>query len=357
MKFLLVDIGAGTMDVLYVDDQSPNHFKAVVQSPVRTLAEKIAATAGDLVVVGCEMGGGAVSGVLRQRARQDDVAVTAAAAATLHHDPATVAGWGVRVVDDREADDLVRDPRYSPIRLGDLEMDRLRTIVEGFGVPFAVDVMAVCAQDHGVPPRGVSHLDYRHNLFKARLDAEPFPHALLYGSDAVPATFNRLCAIARSAAGFPAAEAYVMDSGMAAILGASMEPRASDRRPVMVLDVATSHTVAAVLTGRELAGFFEYHTHDITPERLASLLPELADGNLTHQAILAEGGHGAYIRRRVGFEHIESIIATGPRRGLIHGMSLPILWGAPFGDNMMTGTTGLLEAVRRRKRLEPMSYI
>jgi hypothetical protein len=30
--------------------------------------------------------------------------------------------------------------------------------------------------------------------------------------------------------------------------------------------------------------------------------------------------------------------------------------GAPLGDNMMTGTVGLLEAIRRHKGLEPIEY-
>lgn len=33
-KFLMLDIGAGTMDVLYYDIDSGLHYKAVVKSPV-----------------------------------------------------------------------------------------------------------------------------------------------------------------------------------------------------------------------------------------------------------------------------------------------------------------------------------
>jgi hypothetical protein len=36
---------------------------------------------------------------------------------------------------------------------------------------------------------------------------------------------------------------------------------------------------------------------------------------------------------------------------------LKLVYGAPFGDNMMTGTVGLLEALRRRKGLAPILYI
>ena len=356
MKFLLVDIGAGTMDILCYDDASDFHFKAVVKSPVRTLAEQAERLQGNLLVTGCEMGGGRVSGVLRQRAQVADVAMTASAAATLHHDPERVRGWGIRLIVDEEADGLRHDDRYSSLILGDLQIQRLERIIDGFGIPFAFDVAGICAQDHGVPPPGVSHLDYRHHIFKERLDIEPFPHALLFKSDELPKTFSRLWAIAQTAGHLPADEIYVMDSGMAAILGASLDARAMDRDRILVLDMATSHTVGATLEDGKMAGFFEYHTHDVTLDRLESLLPDLADGRLDHETVLAEGGHGAYIRKAVGFDTIEAIIATGPKRGLVHGTKLPMVFGAPMGDNMMTGTVGLLEAIRRRKGLPPIAY-
>ncbi|RLB29237.1 MAG: pyruvate formate-lyase activating enzyme, partial [Deltaproteobacteria bacterium] len=78
---------------------------------------------------------------------------------------------------------------------------------------------------------------------------------------------------------------YVMDSGMAAVLGATLDPVAALKDRVLTLDVATSHTVGAVLEQGELCGFFEYHTRDITIERLETLLPQLAAGNLDHNHI------------------------------------------------------------------------
>jgi len=121
-------------------------------------------------------------------------------------------------------------------------------------------------------------------------------------------------------------------------------------------DILISGTVGAALQDGELCAFFEYHTKDIALARFETLVRELADGSLEHARILAEGGHGAYTRRALGFEQVEIILATGPKRSLIRGSSLPIALGAPLGDNMMTGTVGLLEAIRRRKGLEPMDY-
>jgi uncharacterized protein (DUF1786 family) len=356
-RFLLVDIGAGTMDVLWYDTESVWHYKAVAVSPVRSVAELAAGLPGELVVTGCEMGGGPVTEVLKRRAQSHSVIASASAAATLHHDLDKVRGWGITVVDDAEAEALSRRKSRSHLVLQDIDPERLRRMVAGFGAPFEFDAVAVCAQDHGVPPPGESHLDFRHRLYRRRLDLEPRPHALLFGAGEIPAALNRLRAIAHSTARLPAAEVFVMDSGMAAIAGASLDVHAPAEAPFIVLDVATSHTVCAALAGGEVAGIVEYHTADITREKLEALVADLAGGRLDHRQILEEGGHGAYTRKSVGPAALKTIIATGPKRALVHGSKLPMIFGAPFGDNMMTGCAGLLESLRRRKGLPTMVYL
>jgi uncharacterized protein (DUF1786 family) len=295
--------------------------------------------------------------VLRQRAETNEVVASISAAATLHHNLEQVRSWGITVIENAEAEKLRRRGRYAHLVLQDVEADRLERIVEGFGVPFEFDAVAICVQDHGVPPPGTSHLDFRHRIYKERLDARPHPHVLLFSASEVPLALNRLRSVAQSAGQLPTREVYVMDSGMAAIVGAALDPHAPADRPFVVLDVATSHTVCAAVAEGELAGVVEYHTKDITRERLEGLLEELVDGRLDHRRILAEGGHGAYIRKAVGPQALKTIIATGPKRRLVAGSRLPMIWGAPLGDNMMTGCLGLLESLRRRKGLEPVLYI
>jgi uncharacterized protein (DUF1786 family) len=356
-RFLMVDIGAGTMDVLVYDDLSQEHFKAVVKSPVRTIAEKATGLEGNLLVTGREMGGGPISSVLAERAKHAEVLMTASAAATIHHNPDRVRALGIRIIPESETETLARSDRYARLDLADVEVERLKELVEGFGVPFVFDAVGICAQDHGVPPEGQSHLNYRHTLFQGALDANPFPHALLYRDHEVPHTLNRLKSIAEGAKLLPAAEIYVMDSGMAAMSGACLDIRAKRRQNRLVLDIATSHTLGAALIRDEIAGFFEYHTRDITLARLEELLQDLADGKLEHDKILREGGHGAYIRKAFGFQAVEIIVATGPLRKLVEKTTLPMEYGAPLGDNMMTGTAGLLEAIRRRKGLAPLPVL
>jgi uncharacterized protein (DUF1786 family) len=355
--FLMIDIGAGTMDILCFDVRSGDHFKAVAPSPVRHVAEKAAATRGPLAVTGVEMGGGPITTVLQARAKQAKVVICESAAASLHHDADRVRAWGLEVIDDDGIEAFLTDPAYTPITLGDVEPARIERIITGLGFAMDFDVVALCAQDHGVAPKGVSHLDFRHNLYQQYLDQNPRPEKLLFTGDQVPAAFNRLRCMAASAKALNAREIYVMDSGMAAILGASEDMQADPAQPVAVLDIATSHTVGAIVEGNDVAGFFEYHTKDITLEKLESLLIDLAEGRISHARVLSEGGHGAYLRRVVGYDNLCAIIATGPKRRLVDGSRLPICWGAPWGDNMMTGTVGLLEAVRRKKGMAPIRYI
>lgn len=356
-RYLILDVGAGTLDVLYYDEESDLHYKAVVKSPVRWLAQKVADMPGDLLVTGREMGGGPLSSLLRERAKQADVTMSASAAATIHHNPERVGSFGINILPDAEAEDLKEESRYDAITIGDIDAERLKGIVDGFGVPFSFDIVGVCAQDHGVPPEGVSHLDYRHQLLREFLEKGAFPNSLLFADSQVPATLNRLSSIAQDARALPAEEIYVMDSGMAAILGASTDSLARQKDRILILDVATSHTVGAALRGNELWGFFEYHTADVTLDRLESLLRKLADGELEHRKVLEEGGHGAYIRDAFGFDALEAIIATGPKRRLLQSSQMPVRFGAPLGDNMMTGTVGVLEAIRRRKGLDPRTHI
>jgi uncharacterized protein (DUF1786 family) len=352
----MIDVGAGTMDVLWYDSDSGRSFKLVTSSPVRTVADRVRCGSGDLVVDGAEMGGGPVTDALRSRAREARVSITPEAARTLHHDPARVTAMGLAMVapDDARRLAAAGTPRLT---LADIDAAQIRQISTAMGVPFAFDAVAVCAQDHGTPPAGTSHLDHRHRMHAAALDPDPTPSALLYAADAVPATFNRLKTIAADAARLPTSQVFVMDSGLAAILGAGLDPLARRNRHLMVLDIATSHTVAATLVDGRIAAYVEYHTRDLTVQDLDRVLMDLAEGRLEHAAVLAAGGHGAYTRKRVGFNRLGLIVATGPKRALVRESPLPIMFGAPFGDNMMTGTTGLLEAVRRRLDLPPIAYL
>lgn len=344
------------MDVLCLVPGQRLHTKAVVASPVRSLACRIESLAADLLVLGGEMGGGPVTEALRRKARNSRVVISVSAAATLNHDLDKVRSWGLEVVPDQEAESLAAENKFACVTLADIDPLRIEALVHALDLDCAFEVVAVCAQDHGVAPPGVSHLDFRNRIFAGLLDKSPHPASLLFKPGNVPQQMNRLKTMARSCAALTQGEVFVMDSGMAAIAGAAMDPAARDCRTFMVMDVATSHTVVAVIHDGALAGFFEYHTRDISAAGIDRLARRLADGHLSHEQILSEGGHGAWIRQAPGFEKVRRIIVTGPRRYLLAGSGLDLVWGAPGGDNMMTGTVGLAEAVRRFKGLPGLAW-
>jgi len=117
-RFLLIDIGAGTMDVLCYDTETNLHVKAVSRSPVLYMAEKVGELSGDLIITGREMGGGAISKVLQARAQNGEVIMSTSAAATIHHDLDRVRSMGFKVVDDKEADEMSKDKRFTHLAIG-----------------------------------------------------------------------------------------------------------------------------------------------------------------------------------------------------------------------------------------------
>ena len=346
-RYLLIDVGAGTQDILWWDDEQELHYKAVVSSPVRRVAAKAASLpkGRPLLVTGREMGGGPITRVLKERAKESPVFITKSAAATLHHDEERVKAMGLEMVEDGTEP----GEEQLQLRLGDIDVKEIEKVVNAFGVDFEFDFVVLCAQDHGVPPPGISHLVYRQETFVKTLSENPFPQELLYRHDEIEPTWNRLNSMALDAKELPTKEVYVMDSGMAAILGATHDRSCVDRKYSVVLDVATSHTVGAIFHQQELLGLFEVHTKDLQVEQLDELIPALAKGELDNEAVLQQGGHGAWSRGTAPFEQIGPIIATGPQRRRVRNSKLAIHWGAPMGDNMMTGTTGLLSALRRRQ--------
>jgi uncharacterized protein (DUF1786 family) len=350
-RLLAIDIGAGTLDALFVDTRSGDQFKFVAKSPTRVLAEKILTCKSErILLTGRQMGGGPVTEALRMRARQCRVMMTRSAAETIHRRMERVESMGIVLVRREVAKEEAKRPTVSWFRTGDIVPENIRTILKSLGIHPVVDFLGICVQDHGTSREPVSSLDFRHTIFKEIIERVPKPTAFLFEAGEIPSYLRRMRAVAMDARQIPSGKVYLMDTGMAAILGASADPAAREEKAVIVLDVATSHTLGALLVGREIGGFFEYHTSAITPDLLRSLIVDLAEGRLSHAHIVAQGGHGAYVRRAVGFDRVGCILATGPKRRLLDKVKIDnIVLGAPFGDNMMTGTAGLLLAMAERE--------
>lgn len=349
---LTIDIGAGTTDILAFDPDRGEHYKAVAVSPIRKLSRALMTGRGDLLITGTVMGGGAVSKAVIERARMSTVFITEEAAQTINNDLDRVRCYGIRIVTEEAAAALRGRSDLNHIEFGDVSLVGFKLLLQELGVGWDFSYVAGAVQDHGVCPAGVTSLDFRHQVMRERLQANPWPEHFLFSYDEIPAYLTRMHGTAAVLAAVPADKLFMMDTGMAAIVGASLDPQVSSCKHYIVADIGNSHTLAAVITDGMVGGFFEYHTSAITPQRMEELMVKLGNGELDHREVVAEGGHGAYIRSVPGFNRIEKIVATGPRRQEIIGeLSYRVEEGAPLGDNMMTGTAGLLECIMRKEDL------
>jgi uncharacterized protein (DUF1786 family) len=140
----------------------------------------------------------------------------------------------------------------------------------------------------------------------------------------------------------------VMDTAPAAVLGATLDPRVSERQRVMIANVGNFHTLAFRLGPCGVEGLFEHHTGLLDQRRLERLFVALADGSLKHADVYDSHGHGALVYDSKPLQLFErddfSVVVTGPRRRLMKGSSIRTYFAAPFGDMMLAGCFGLLAA-------------
>jgi uncharacterized protein (DUF1786 family) len=125
----------------------------------------------------------------------------------------------------------------------------------------------------------------------------------------------------------------------------------SDDRPALIINFGNGHTVAALLAEDRIAGIFEHHTSELSPEKLREFARKLCNGTLKNSEVFEDGGHGAYIDSVPG--KVAATLVTGPRRQVF--LSSRALKGAvaasPGGDMMITGCIGLVEAWKRKEDL------
>jgi len=352
LPILTIDIGAGTTDILVFYSDSGVHYKAVAISSIRKTAREIGALDRDLLVTGTVMGGGSVSKALIQHARSHRVYMTPAAARTVNHDLEEVQKRGILGISESEIPSLRKARTAKEIVFGDFSVSGLQSLLGELGAGGSFSYIAGAVQDHGVCPRGSNPLDFRHQVMKARIEHNPSPEQFLFSYAEIPEYLTRMKATGSLLSEIPHDKLFMMDTGAAAIVGASLDPQLKNCKHCIIVDIGNSHTLAAVLSDGLIGGFLEYHTDGLTPKLMEELLINLSNGTLTQEEIIVRGGHGAFVRSCPGFDKIEKLVVTGPRRNeIMRGTPLQYLEGAPLGDNMMTGTAGLLESINRRERL------
>ena len=101
-------------------------------------------------------------------------------------------------------------------------------------------------------------------------------------------------------------------------------------------------TAASIEDGK-IQGVFEHHTSSLTGESLERYIKRLASGEITHEEVHEDFGHGAHVLNPIS--KIEKVIVSGPKRELIEKTNLDWHHACPGGDVMMTGTIGLIKTL------------
>ena len=342
-RILAIDIGGGTQDILLYDprDALENAIKLVLPSPTRIAALRIrraTAVGRPVFLSGRVMGGGAVGSAVRGHLKAG-LAVYSLEdpALTLHDNLDKVRGMGVRIVDRSP------DGQAVEIVLGDLDLTALRQALALFEVDMPSQA-ALAIQDHGFSP-GFSNRLTRFRQWQSFLDAGGDISGLLYAEP--PASLTRWVAAADASPG-----AWLMDTGGAALRGAMLDDVASEHleKGLVIVNAGNEHTVAFLIKGRRVYGVFEHHTGLLTPETLADQVDRFTRCALSHEEVFAAMGHGvAYQPGAADLAPWGPMVITGPRREIARGLGT---MAAPFGEMMLSGCFGLIEAVRERLTLD-----
>ena len=353
MKILAIDIGAGTEDILLYDDQKrsiENCIKMILPSPCQVFAAKVRTATrqgNDLFVKGDTIGGGAFSHALRKHVEAGlRVCMTENAAYTVRNNLDQVKEMGIEIVQDSGPEIFEGET----IILEEVNIEKLRGLLTFFGETFSdIDFVAIAVQDHGVFPDGMSNRRFRVNKMRALLEKNPKPEAFAFMENEIPPYYPRMkSAVHASKRQLPNARVLVMDTSPDAILGCLMDPAVEKADPILAVNVGNGHTMAAIISGGKIIAVLEHHTRLLNPEKMERLLRDFADGKLGDEDVFEDNGHGMfYLSKPPGFSKIEKVVVTGPNRKILAKTNLLVHFATPAGDVMMTGTIGLVEAIKR----------
>jgi uncharacterized protein (DUF1786 family) len=323
-------VGSGTQDVLFTDDELNFYAKLVLPAPTQLYAAAVRKCRKDIFCDGYTMGGGAISGALVRHAQKHRVVMTPDAARTVRDDLEQVKARGIVVGGEED----MKGP-YLKLTLRDIDMAAFKDAFSMMNYPFPEKpVVAVAVQDHGVAPEGVSDRQFRFEQFGKKIKKGANFKDFIF-TKKTPG-YSRISAVIQSLKDEGYVDVLVMDTKMAGIFGGLY----GEPLPAIAVDVGNGHTTAASVTeDGTMAGIFETHTADLTPEKLAIYIKKLASGTLTNDEIFSEGGHGAFVKEPV---RPKAIIATGPRREM--ALKMKAKPASPFDDVYMAGPVGMARA-------------
>ena len=137
---------------------------------------------------------------------------------------------------------------------------------------------AVAVLDHGTSPLGESQRLFRFRHLESLIKHSNTLEDLIFTSTDLPDYFTRMQAVARSLK--DTAPLVLMDTGAAAVLGASLDRVVAAHPHRLVVNLGNAHTIAFLLIESRILGLFEHHTRQLSLHKLEVLLTKLISGEL-----------------------------------------------------------------------------
>ena len=341
MRILAIDVGTGTQDIMIYDTEKEleNSIKLVLPSPHLYISQQIREIENDIYFTGEIMGGGKIKkSLLEHMEKGYKVVMEPTCAKTIRDNIEQVKSLGIEIAD--EGKDY---SEYTKIKLGDINIKKLSEFLLGYDLDFDFDEIAIAVQDHGYN-ENMGDRDFRFEKIREKVSHPISP--LEFGfKEEMPEYFTRMQAVRRQIKdegieNLP----LVMDTKFASIAGMCYDEVASKLNSFIVIDIGNGHTTAASIENGKIQGVFEHHTSSLTGESLERYIKRLASGEITHEEVHEDFGHGAHVLNPIS--EIEKVIVSGPKRELIEKTNLDWHHAAPGGDVMMTGTIGLIKTIQ-----------
>lgn len=340
MRILAIDVGTGTQDIMIYDTEKEleNSIKIVLPSPHLYISQQMKEIENDIYFKGEIMGGGKIKrSILEHMEKGYKVVMEPVCARTIRDDINQVKAIGIEIAED---DKDYRD--YTKITMGDINITKLSQFLLGYDLEFDFDKIAIAVQDHGYN-KNMGDRDFRFEKIREKV-SEPISPLEFGFKEEVPEYFTRMRAVRRQIENEGIEDIpLVMDTKFASIAGMCYDEVAEKLNSFIVIDIGNGHTTAASIENGKIQGVFEHHTSSLTPESLERYIKRLASGEITHEEVHEDFGHGAHVLNPIS--KIEKVIVSGPKRELIEKTGLDWHHAAPGGDVMMTGTIGLIKTI------------
>ncbi len=337
LRVLAIDIGGGTQDILLYDEDKTmeNCFKLVLPSQTVIVANRIrkATEQGkNICLTGGLMGGGACVGAITGHLQKGyKVFSFPEPAKTIKDNLEVVRARGIVIVDQVPT-------QTEEIYMTDVDLNSLERALSLFDVDLPENI-AVAVQDHGENLK-LSNRVFRFQHWQDFVQTGGGLSNLTYLDP--PSYLTRMGAIKKQ---IP--NAILMDTGPAAVRGALLDEQvlAQVHKGVTIVNIGNQHTIALLVKGSRVYGLFEHHTKFMTTNKLKELIEALQSGSLRNSQVFDTNGHGAVIHEDYLDQETFSFVAvTGPNRNLVE--KLDYYRAAPFGDMMISGCFGLVDALK-----------